>query len=559
MSSAPAAVVSGKTLNFRKKETLKSIFNYADENRNAGRFCDVTIKVKQLSLPANKIILAYFSKYFESMFTTEMSEKYQNQVEINHLEGEAVKLIIDYFYSGSIDINSKNVLEVLTAADYFQVDDVKGFCFKCLESGLTVGNCINVIAAYNLYKSEEESLDETYRFVSKHLGEVSRERNFLTLAKNELLLLISKLDKALCEESSKYSAIMNWIKHDEEARKTNLTALFQLIDLDRVDNKFLQNVIALEPLIKENVACVNAMLECQIKLCKKTTPKTEGSKLLCFGGISCKHTVEEIRFNLVDAIGSFPHLPHLVSHHGAACANHSVFCIGGQIKRGPRTAKIYELNLADSIPHWREVAPLSYPRSCFNAVEFEGHIIVAGGYCGSSQTDSVEIYQLQTDEWKTISPLSSPKHGVALVSCCKGVFALGGFGGSYLSSVEHLTALNGTWKSIAPLRTPRNFVAAVYCDGFIYSIGGLTSSNLYNKFVEKYNPDENTWSEVASMNIARQGHAAAVVHGKIVVVGGRDSLHQAVREIDCYDPASNTWNIIGKTEHDFWFHGLVVI
>ena len=556
MSSAPATVVSGKTLNFRRKETLKSIFNYADENRNAGRFCDVTIKVKQLSLPANKIILAYFSKYFESMFTMEMSEKYQNEVEIKNLDSEAVKLIIDYFYSGSIDINGNNVLKVLAAADYFQVDDVKGFCFKCLESGLTVDNCINVIAAFNMYKSEE-SLDETYRFVSKHLGEVSLERNFLTLAKNELLLLLSKLDNTLYEESSKYSAIINWIKYDEEARKTDLTELFPTMDLARVENEFLEDVIAIEPLIKKNVVCVNAMLEWQIKQFKKMRLKIRDSKLLCIGGI--QQTVEEIRRDLTDVKCTFPDLPHLVSHHGAVCANHSVFCIGGMLNGGSITTKVCKLSLADAIPQWKEVAPLSYPRSCFNAVEFEGHIIVAGGYCGSFQTDSVEIYQLQTDEWKTISPLSSPKRGVALVSCCKGVFALGGFGGSYLSSVEHLTALNGTWKSIAPLRTPRNFVAAVYCDGFIYSIGGLTSSNSYNKFVEKYNLDENTWSEVASMNIARQGHAAAVVHGKIVVVGGLNSNGEAVREIDCYDPACNTWNIIGKTEHDFPYCGLVVI
>ena len=66
-------------------------------------------------------------------------------------------------------------------------------------------------------------------------------------------------------------------------------------------------------------------------------------------------------------------------------------------------------------------------------------IIVAGGYCGYNQTDSVEIYQSRTDEWKTVSPLSCAKGGVVLVSCCNGVFALGGYRGNYLASVEYLT------------------------------------------------------------------------------------------------------------------------
>ena len=141
-------VQNWSTITKSRSPITKSIFNYADENRNVGRFSDVTIKVKQLSLPANIIILAYFSKCFESMFTTEVSEKYQNEMEINHLEGEAVKLIIDYYYSGSIDIDSNDVLEVLAAADYFLVDDIKGFCFKCMESGLAVGNCIDVNDTY---------------------------------------------------------------------------------------------------------------------------------------------------------------------------------------------------------------------------------------------------------------------------------------------------------------------------------------------------------------------------------------------------------------------------
>ena len=68
-------------MSFRKTPATKTIFDFADENRIAGRFSDVTINVKQ-TIPTDKIILAYFSKYFESMFTTEMSEKYQNEVKI---------------------------------------------------------------------------------------------------------------------------------------------------------------------------------------------------------------------------------------------------------------------------------------------------------------------------------------------------------------------------------------------------------------------------------------------------------------------------------------------
>ena len=69
----------------------------------------------------------------------------------------AVKLIIGCFYSGIIVINGDNVLNVLAAADYMQAQDVKGFCFQYLESGLTVGNCLDTIRAYTLFKPEASS------------------------------------------------------------------------------------------------------------------------------------------------------------------------------------------------------------------------------------------------------------------------------------------------------------------------------------------------------------------------------------------------------------------
>ena len=109
------------------------------------------------------------------------------------------------------------------------------------------------------------------------------------------------------------------------------------------------------------------------------------------------------------------------------------------------------------------------------------------------------------------------------------------------------------------MQIPWAAFSAVYCDGFIYAVGSESSSTMCTKHVERYNPDKNKWSEVASMNIARRGLAAAAVHGKIVGVVGRNLNSETVREIDCYDPAGNTWNIIGKTNHDFAYHGLVVI
>ena len=59
MSSANKSASATNEMTFRRTPATKTIFDFADENRIAGRFSDVTINVKQQTIPANKIILAY--------------------------------------------------------------------------------------------------------------------------------------------------------------------------------------------------------------------------------------------------------------------------------------------------------------------------------------------------------------------------------------------------------------------------------------------------------------------------------------------------------------------
>ena len=79
---------------------------YADAKRTAGLFNDVTVQAEGESIPANRLVLACYSKFFESMFLSRMKEQYQSKVEIHQFDGKIVKSLIDFMYSGKIDIDS---------------------------------------------------------------------------------------------------------------------------------------------------------------------------------------------------------------------------------------------------------------------------------------------------------------------------------------------------------------------------------------------------------------------------------------------------------------------
>ena len=545
-----------KTMAFQKNPKMKPILNYADENRKAGRFTDVIIKIENENIPAHKVVLACYSKYFEGMFATEMSEKYQNTVEIEGFDCVAVKSIIDYFYAERIVIDSSNVVNVLAASDYLQVDDIKSFCFEFFESGLTVDSCLEVIAAYNFFKPQA-SLNQAYQYVSENLEKITLEENFKALSKDELRSVIRKLDPKIVSESNKYTAIMKWIKHDAETRRGELTELFQLIDLSEVEYEFLEDVIAKELLIKEDVTCLNAVLKWHISRSQEMSFGTSDSKILSIKSGN-SGSIQEIMNLWGKCTTTYPQLPITGSLCAALALNHSIFFIGRKSSDSFRTSspRVFRLDLLSSNLHWKEAAPLEDKKYKFAATVHKRRLVIAGGTQYNSLTNAVEIYEMKVNKWKRISPLNAAKINLALVSNGNCLFAIGGSdrNNKPLSDVERLNDMNGEWEVVAPMSVPRSSLAAVCCDGFVYAIGGSFPQKP-DKSVEKYNPWKNEWSEVRSMNVARINASACVLQGKIIVVGGmayadeREYLNRFLpaQKIDCYDAVTNTWTIIGDT------------
>ena len=67
------------------------------------KLCDVTLLCndKQIEIRAHRIILSSVSDYFSAMFTNNLAETFQDQIEIS-ADGEALKLIIEFIYTGKL-------------------------------------------------------------------------------------------------------------------------------------------------------------------------------------------------------------------------------------------------------------------------------------------------------------------------------------------------------------------------------------------------------------------------------------------------------------------------
>ena len=520
----------------------KELLLFANKKRKSGLFNDVNIQVENEKFPCNKMVLSCYSKYFDTMFHTEMLERYQDTVELKGFESRCVKMLIDYMYGEVIFICSSTVLQLLKAADYLQMQKVKDFCVDYFHKSLTVENCLDSLFACMLHMPNL-SLKYVYQYLSNNFVAITQQKTFQNLAYTDLTSLFKNLNQSYINQKPVFLAIADWTAHDQINREMHFTSLFETINLTKISCESLLKVVLVNPLVTDHHACCVSVVK---ELTKRFKLTEDGVEICNFGG---ENRSEVFTVPILFGQTLYPNLPMKLSYHTAEKVDAFVYCIGGieNDSRMSSTAAVYRMNLEEDVKKWVAVASMNEERFSHATCVFEKNIVVSGGYVVYRYMDSVEMYETSEDEWKDLQPLNTSRSRHAMVTCDGCLYVIGGGRGyDYLSSVEKLQDLESKWEFVQPLNAKRLQCAAVTLNGNIYAIGG-SGIDIFDhktgKSVEKFEPSENKWSFVSEMNFVRIGPAACVIGGRIFVVGGERPKGD-FSTLECYDPTDDTWSVI---------------
>ena len=548
----------------RHRSEYPKVLEFANENRKHGYFVDVTVLVGSFKLPANKLVLSCCSKRFEKMFKSE--RRHEETISVSAVDGESVKTLIDFMYSGVININNENVLQLLAAADYLQMDNVKEFCAEFLESFVSSASYITILDVANLHRLETLQ-KRIYQTISTEFDEFVQTENFRSLSKTELKCCISNIERAQVNEVSVYQAIIAWIKCKEQTRAENFCELFKMIHLEKLPRQFLKFNVFAERLVFGNPDCANLVMASLFTRLDIETKAKDASKILSIGGYETPGKVIEV-FN---CDGKEPtNYPDLVEDTCLGWAlkyrDHIYYIYDSIRDRNNRLVKkdgILQIKINSNILAAINLASsMNTSRAFAAAAVYCDALIVSGGENAfQTKLSTAECYLPELKKWKYIASTNIAKRCNVLVTCEGCLYDIGGESASnLLSAVERLDGLEKKWEMVQPMFTPREGHAAVAYNGQIYAIGGGSNPLMRRlKSVEKYDPSSNKWTFVKEMNFTREGHVACVLRDKIYVVGGIDAQDQYVREIECYDPDKDTWSITGVTPVDLFNHALVVV
>ncbi|XP_067017316.1 kelch-like protein 12 isoform X2 [Acropora muricata] len=216
------------------------LFSKCAQFREQGEFIDVRLKVGEDEFAAHRIVLAANSDYFLAMFAHGMKESNQEVIELKdeNISVAAMKIVMGSMYSGEINVNDENVLEVLTAADHLQIASVVEQCCQYLtQLRFDVQTYCRVImlADRHSLKDLKEAMERKMASMYKEICE--KEEFFTDMNADVLSALLCRDDLSVPSENFVFKSVMQWIKYRKEERLDVAAKVIGAVRLVLVDIK----------------------------------------------------------------------------------------------------------------------------------------------------------------------------------------------------------------------------------------------------------------------------------------------------------------------------------
>ncbi|KAM9668895.1 kelch-like protein 4 isoform 2-T2 [Dama dama] len=461
------------------QKTLQKMENYLKEKQ----LCDVLLIAGHLRIPAHRLVLSAVSDYFAAMFTNDVLEAKQEEVKMEGIDPNALNSLVQYAYTGVLQLKEDTIENLLAAACLLQLTQVIEVCSNFLIKQLHPSNCLG-IRSFGDAQGCTKLLNVAHRYTMEHFIEVIQNQEFLLLPANEISKLLCSDDINVPDEETIFQALMLWVGHDVQARQQDLAMLLSYIRLPLLPPQLLADL--------ENSSMFTGDLECQ--------------KLL----------MEAMKYHLLPERRPMMQSPRTRPRKSTVGA---LYAVGGMdAMKGTTTIEKYDLRTNS----WLHIGTMNGRRLQFGVAVIDNKLYVVGGRDGLKTLNTVECFNPVGKIWTVMPPMSTHRHGLGVATLEGPMYAVGGHDGwSYLNTVERWDPEGRQWNYVASMSTPRSTVGVVALNN-------------------KYDPRNDSWSTVAPLSVPRDAVAVCPLGDRLYVVGGYDG-HTYLNTVESYDAQKDEW------------------
>uniref|UniRef100_A0A8D1X022 BTB domain-containing protein n=1 Tax=Sus scrofa TaxID=9823 RepID=A0A8D1X022_PIG len=523
---------------FSSDKHAQLILAQMNKMRNGQHFCDVQLQVGKETFNVHRLVLAASSPYFAALFTGGMKESSKDVVQILGIEAGIFQVLLDFIYTGTVNIGVNNVQELIVAADMLQLTEVVNLCCEFLKGQIDPQNCIGIFQ-FSEQIACHDLLEFTENYIHVHFLEVHSGEEFLALTKDQLIKVLRSEELSIEDEYQVFLAAMQWILKDLGRRRKHVVEVldpirFPLLPPQRL-LKYIEGVsdfnlrVALQTLLKEYCEVSKSPKEnkfCNFLQTSKVRPRKKARKYLYAVAYTTATATQDPS--------------HVSTYTTAHCEKDSMIF---------DCTECYD----PVTKQWTTVASMNHPRCGLGVCVCYGAIYALGGWIGAEIGNTIERFDPDENKWEVVGNMAVSRY---YFGCCEMqglIYVVGGISneGIELRSFEVYDPLSKRWSPLPPMGTRRAYLGVAALNDCIYSVGGWNETQDALHTVEKYSFEEEKWVEVASMKVPRAGMCVVAVNGLLYVSGGRSSSHDflapgTLDSVEVYNPHSDTWTEIGN-------------
>ncbi|KAJ5077306.1 pep-cterm sorting domain-containing protein [Anaeramoeba ignava] len=202
-------------LNLEKlSNDLKNLFQNQNQNENQNESYfdfEIICEQNQISFKTHKSILSSRSQYFKSLFKSKMKEYQENKLILKDVSSSILFPILNYFYSGKIEINLENAIQILIFSSKYLIDELIEISSSFIKKNFQIETIVDILKlseSMNL----NQLLDPSYQFIFENFEEFIKTSFFFELEENHLNSILLN-DELSINEFELFQSIIKWGKH----------------------------------------------------------------------------------------------------------------------------------------------------------------------------------------------------------------------------------------------------------------------------------------------------------------------------------------------------------
>ena len=567
-----------------------------DIQRRNELFCDVIVEAgshdDQARLKAHRNVLCAASPFFYDAPNNNMQEKKEGEIRLEETNKASIEEVIDYLYSGHVEVTKENANQLFAQADYFLIPSLKALSSKSTNCSLeaivdTAEYCTEMMKGLHIQRKNGHFCDVTLEvgscddqaLLKAHGNVLCAASPFFYTAlnsdmkeKKEGVIRLKESTKSVMKQILEFLYTGHVEVNNEENAYELLTQAdyFLIPSLKALSGKFIVETLdvsnclmvynfAIEYHGEELKNGVRDFILANLVAVSDTEDFLNVSGKEIEEWISSDEVIVKQEEEIFEVIVKWMEKKNrqdqdflqLLRHVRCVFVSHSYafdVMLQHPLVKASAVCSEFILDAMKEVldDHTDQCFFSQSPRNCLKTHE--------GAIVASEEKETICYIPSEGKWYKLADKLSARRsYSYGMSSLHGNLYVLGGCWHENGNIAEYYDPSSNLWTPVSAPGIGKCRIAAVTLQGFLYAVGGRDENETVLSTVQRYNPVADQWEKVSPLS-SPGSNVCAVAHGNyLYAIGGMSARFEYLGIVERFDPRKNVWESLPSllTERSF--------